>query len=175
MSSAEYTAAREGTAVVEVPGRGILAVTGPQRIKFLHNIVSSDLQSRGPGQGTLAAVMDVKGRLLALMRALVTEDAVLLEMPADRLDVIEALLVHYKVAAPVRFARRPVERGHGHFAHYGLPVDAPVDRHKWFFSYTEARDFILAQAARRVRYPGERYFNRYVQTIWAVMRKPAPR
>ena len=104
----EYAAAREGTAVVDVAGRGILAVTGPQRIKFLHNIVSNDLQSRRPGQGTLAAVMDVKGRLLVLMRALVTEDAVLLEMPADRLDVIEALLVHYKVAAPVRFARRPV-------------------------------------------------------------------
>ena len=104
----EYAAAREGTAVVDVAGRGILAVTGPQRIKFLHSIVSNDLQSRGPGQGTLAAVMDVKGRLLVLMRALVTEDAVLLEMPADRLEVIEPLLVHYKVAAPVRFARRPV-------------------------------------------------------------------
>lgn len=104
----EYRAAREGSAVFDLAGRGILAVTGPQRIKFLHNIVSNDLQSRGPGQGTLAAVMDVKGRLLVLMRALVTEDAVLLEMPADRLDVIEPLLVHYKVAAPVRFARRPV-------------------------------------------------------------------
>ena len=104
----EYAAAREASAVVDIPGRGILAVSGPQRIKFLHNIVSNDLQSRGPGQGTLAAVMDVKGRLLVLMRALVTEDTVLLEMPADRLDVIEPLLVHYKVAAPVRFARRPV-------------------------------------------------------------------
>jgi folate-binding protein YgfZ len=104
----EYAAAREGSAVVDVAGRGILAVTGPPRIKFLHNIVSNDLQSRGPGQGTLAAVMDVKGRLLVLMRALVTEDAVLLEMPEGRLDVIEPLLVHYKVAAPVRFARRPL-------------------------------------------------------------------
>jgi tRNA-modifying protein YgfZ len=104
----EYAAAREAAAVVDVPGRGILAVTGPQRIKFLHNIVSNDLQSRGPGQGTLAAIMDVKGRLLVMLRALVTEDAVLLEMPADRLDVIEPLLVHYKVAAPVRFARPPL-------------------------------------------------------------------
>jgi SAM-dependent methyltransferase len=97
-----------------------------------------------------------------------------------------------------RDARRPLERGRGHFAHYGLPAERPVDRHKWFFSYVEARDFIVAQAqrhglamvemfgteqhrapwvraARRLRYPGERYFNRYVQTIWAVMRKPAPR
>jgi folate-binding protein YgfZ len=107
-TTAQYAAAREASAVVDVPGRAVLAVTGPTRIKFLHNVVSNDLLSRGPGQGTLAAVMDVKGRLLVLMRALVTEDAVLLEMPADRLDVIEPLLVHYKVAAPVRFARREV-------------------------------------------------------------------
>jgi folate-binding protein YgfZ len=107
-AATEYAAAREASAVVDIPGRAVLAVTGPQRIKFLHNIVSNDLQSRRPGQGTLAGVMDVKGRLLVLLRALVTDDAVLLEMPADRLDVIEALLVHYRVAAPVRFARPPV-------------------------------------------------------------------
>jgi tRNA-modifying protein YgfZ len=107
-AATEYAAAREAAAVVDVPGRGLLAVTGPQRIKFLHNILSHDLQSRRPGQGTLAAIMDVKGRLLVLLRALVTDDAVLLEMPADRLDVVEPLLMHYKVAAPVRFARRPL-------------------------------------------------------------------
>lgn len=108
VAAREYSAAREGSALVDLPDRRLLAVTGPQRIKFLHNIVSNDLLSRRLGQGTLAAVMDVKGRLLVLLRALVTDDAVLLEMPADRLDVIEALLVHYKVAAPVRFARPPV-------------------------------------------------------------------
>lgn len=95
-----------------------------------------------------------------------------------------------------RDARRPIERGRGHFAHYGLPQEAPVDRHKWFFSYEEGRDFIASRArrhalelvemygteqhrnallrgARRARYPGVRYFNRYVQTVWAVMRKGA--
>lgn len=94
-----------------------------------------------------------------------------------------------------RDARRPIERGKGGFAHYGLPAERPVDRHKWFFGYVDARDFLLAAAARhglemvelfgteqhrnalvrawrRVRYPGLRYHNRYVQTVWAVMRKP---
>lgn len=93
-----------------------------------------------------------------------------------------------------RDARRPIERGHGGFAHYGLPAERPVDRHKWFFSYTQARDFLLAAAARsslevvemfateqhrplllrqarRLRYPGERYLNRYAQTMWCVLRK----
>jgi hypothetical protein len=98
-----------------------------------------------------------------------------------------------------RDGRRPIERGKGHFAHYGLPPEAPVDRHKWFFSYEEGRDFIAARsarhgleivemfgteqhrnallrAARRALYPGVRYLNRYAQTVWAVMRKAgAPR
>ena len=104
----EYDAAREGAALIAVPERGLLSVTGPQRVKFLHNIVSNDLQSRSPGQGVLLAVMDVKGRLLTLARALVTADAVLLEMPEDRLGRIETLLNHYRVAAPVRFGRPAV-------------------------------------------------------------------
>lgn len=37
----------------------------------------------------------------------------------------------------------------GRFAKfYGLPEDAPVDRHRWFFSYTEARNFFHAHSRR---------------------------
>ncbi len=91
-----------------------------------------------------------------------------------------------------RDARRPIERGQGGFAHYGLPAHKPQDRHKWFFSLTEARSFFAAKATefalrsdelfvtekpspalvrllRSVRHPGERYQNRYSQTLWAVM------
>jgi folate-binding protein YgfZ len=97
---------REGSGVVLLDERGVLAVTGPDRQKFLHKILSNDVVGRAPGQGSLAALMTVKGHLLALMRVLVTEDAVLLEMPADRLPRVEEILTHYRVAAPVRFAAR---------------------------------------------------------------------
>ena len=70
----EYAAAREGTALADLPGRGLLAVTGPTRVKFLQSILSNDVAARRPGQGVLAALMDVKGRLLALMRVLVAEE-----------------------------------------------------------------------------------------------------
>jgi tRNA-modifying protein YgfZ len=102
-----YAAAREGSVVAPLPERGVLAVTGPRRMKFLHDILSQEIEGRGAGEGSLAALMDVKGHLLALMRALVTTDEVLLEMPADRLALVERTLLHYKVAAPVRFAVRP--------------------------------------------------------------------
>ena len=103
----QYQAARESAAAIDLAERGLLAVTGPERQKFLHNLLSNDVQSRQPGQGCLAALMDVKGHLVALMRVLVAEDATLLEVPADRLSVVEAVLVHYRVGAPVRFAGRP--------------------------------------------------------------------
>jgi len=93
-----------------------------------------------------------------------------------------------------RDARRPIEKGAGSFGHYGLPAQRPQDRHKWFFSLAEARLFIeaktrefgmavedmfvtekpsraLIRLLRGIRYPGERYTNRYAQTLWAVLRK----
>ena len=92
-------------------------------------------------------------------------------------------------------ARQPIERGRGSFGKYGLPVQAPMDRHKWFFSLSEAREFIHGQALlrpiaivewlasekprplvvralRRARYPSqERYLNRYAHTVWVVLKK----
>ena len=92
-------------------------------------------------------------------------------------------------------ARRPVERGAARIGHYGLPADAPEDRHKWFFSLSEAMDFIegqkekhpitvvaacatekprplLVRSLRRLRYGRrERYLNRYAHTLWVVLEK----
>ena len=92
-------------------------------------------------------------------------------------------------------ARRAIARGSGQIAHYGLPLTPPPDRHKWFFSLSDAREFLEGQAgllslsavemriADRPR-PGilrallrlftpsrECYLNRYAHTLWAVLEK----
>lgn len=90
-------------------------------------------------------------------------------------------------------ARRPIDRGHGSFSHYGLPVDPPGDRHRWFFNISEAWNFVqeqqtrlpftLAEAwvmekprpypvrlLRKMRYLNPRdYDNRYAHTLWTVL------
>lgn len=104
--SAEYAAARQAAALVELRERAVLAASGPHRQKFLHSILSNDIEGLAPGQGRLAALMDVKGHLLALMRALVAGDVVLLELPKDRLAHVKETLLFYKVGAPVRFEER---------------------------------------------------------------------
>jgi folate-binding protein YgfZ len=101
----EYAAAREGAGFFALPDRALIAVSGPLRQKFLHNILSNDVQARAAGQGSRAAVMDVKGHLVAFLRVLVDRDEVLLEVAGGRVDAVEKLLVHYRVAAPVRFRR----------------------------------------------------------------------
>ena len=104
-----YTAAREGAGVFDLPGRGLIAVSGPLRQKFLHNILSNDVLSRAAGQGCRAAIMDVKGHLIAFLRVLVDKDEIVLEVSGGRADAVEKLLVHYRVAAPVRFRRLEAE------------------------------------------------------------------
>jgi folate-binding protein YgfZ len=105
--AALYDAARENAGSCRLEERGILAVSGPDRQKFLHGILSNDVAGRQPGSGCLAALMDVKGHIVALMRVLVANDVVLLEMPAERLERVQSILTHYRVAAPVRFVPRP--------------------------------------------------------------------
>lgn len=104
-----YAAAREGAALVDLPDRGVLAVTGPLRQKFLQGVLSNDVEGLLPGQGRRAALMDAKGHLLAFLRVLVGQTEVWLEVNGNRLDLVEERLTFYRVAAPVRFQRRPVE------------------------------------------------------------------
>ena len=94
-------------------------------------------------------------------------------------------------------ARMRLQRGHGSFAHYGLPLDPPADRHRWFFNLQEACEFLDARAARhglrtvdrvvcekprlalvralrRVRYPSlQRYLNLYSHTVVYIMERVA--
>jgi folate-binding protein YgfZ len=98
-----YTAARERAAVFDLPERGVLEATGPLRQKFLQGMLTNEVQALAAGQGNASALLDVKGHVQALLRVLVTGDAVLLETREDRSSLVQRTLEHYRVAAPVRF------------------------------------------------------------------------
>ncbi len=104
---AGYRAGREAAALFDLADRGVLAVSGPLRQKFLHNLLSNDVQGRAAGQGSLAALMDARGHLQSFVRVMVGTDTVWLEAPSQRLASLEQTLAHYRVAAPVRFQAVP--------------------------------------------------------------------
>ena len=87
-----------------------------------------------------------------------------------------------------RDARVKIQRGRGSIAHYGLPSKNPLDRHKWFFTVSEAIDFLksikpnnyelkitltepkrnfLIKFFRKLSYSNSAYQNKFCQTIWA--------
>jgi len=103
----EYAAARATTALVDLPSRAVLEVSGPQRQKFLQGMLSQDVAARQPGQGAHAALMSAKGAVQALLRVLVEKDVIILETDLDRIGPVQRTLEHHRVAAPVRFAARP--------------------------------------------------------------------
>lgn len=41
---------------------------------------------------------------------------------------------------------KKILKGESNLKFYGLPVEKPKDRHKWFFNYEEAKDFIYGMA-----------------------------
>lgn len=76
---------------------------------------------------------------------------------------------------------------------YGLPIEKPFDRHRWFFGYTEAEDFIFGMATRmnlqvlqckpyfgarnqikamffRLWMSPRRLHNLFASTLWAVLK-----
>jgi folate-binding protein YgfZ len=93
---------RDGAALARLD-RGVLEAAGPDRQKFLQNMLTNEVLALRPGDGRPGALLDVKGHVQALLRVLVAKDAVHLEMARDRLEPVKQTLDHYKVAAPVRF------------------------------------------------------------------------
>lgn len=81
----------------------LLRATGPQRVKFLHGLLSNDIVGLTPGQSRLAALMNLKGQQVAWMRVLAEKDALVCELPAAVRDTTVETFLHYKVGAPVRF------------------------------------------------------------------------
>ncbi len=77
--------------------------TGPQRVKFLHGLLSNDIAGLAPGQSRLAALMNLKGQQIAWMRVLAEPEALVCEMPVAVRDTAVETFLHYKVGAPVRF------------------------------------------------------------------------
>jgi folate-binding protein YgfZ len=75
----EHEAVRERAGLIDRSERGKIEVTGKDRATFLHGLVSSDVKSLSPGQGSESALLDVHGRVTALLGIHCLADRLVLE------------------------------------------------------------------------------------------------
>lgn len=96
---------RERPGWISLERLALIRVSGPQRVKFLHSLLSNDIAGLAPGQSRLAALMNLKGHQISWMRVMAEADRLTCELPLATRDAVVDMFIHYKVGAPVRFEK----------------------------------------------------------------------
>jgi folate-binding protein YgfZ len=73
----EYRFARETAALADKNYRAFFELTGPDRQRYLNAIVTNDIKSLAPGQGTVALLLNPQGHIKAELEVYALEDRLL--------------------------------------------------------------------------------------------------
>lgn len=111
----EIEAARGGAVLVGLSGRGIIEISGEDRVSFLHSQTTNDVKRLKPGEGCYAAMLTPKGRIIADMTVLCLPDRILLDCEDEAAGTIAATLEKYHITEDVR-----IEDVSGRTAHWGV-------------------------------------------------------
>jgi tRNA-modifying protein YgfZ len=103
-SSDDYAALRESAAIGAIAPRGQIAVGGPDRLTFLHGLLTNDIASLAAGRGCYAAWLTPQGRMLCDLHVLESGDMVLLDVPAAETEAIAARLEQFHFSEDVQIS-----------------------------------------------------------------------
>lgn len=96
-----YTALREGAAWRDVSARGRIRMTGEDRARLLHAMTTQHIQELKPGEGCYGFFLNAQGRILADVRVLCFEDALLLDTEPELRAAVYEHLDRYIIADDV--------------------------------------------------------------------------
>jgi tRNA-modifying protein YgfZ len=91
-SSNGYQALRHHSALVRRGDRGVLVVSGPDRLVWLQGLVTNDVAALRPGESRYAAYLTPQGRMISDMRVANEQDQTFLEVPAALAESLRARL-----------------------------------------------------------------------------------
>jgi folate-binding protein YgfZ len=100
--SARLLAARGGAAAGPVLARGLLRLTGKDRLKFLHRVSTQKVDGLPPGAAVHAAFLGVKGHVIADAIVVLRADEALVDLEPAALEPLRTHLVRYVVMDQVK-------------------------------------------------------------------------
>ena len=112
------------TELALLPGRGVLAVAGADRLSFLQGLVSNDVADATPGRAVWAALLTPQGKWLADFFILSAGDRLLLDCERAQAPDILRRLARYRLRANVELSDLSAD-WHGFAAWNGTPVLPP--------------------------------------------------
>ncbi len=103
----EYRALVEGRAVATRSWVDLLELRGSDRRRFLHGLVTCDVEGLQAGASAFGFVTSVQGRILAEAVVLAREQSLLVELPAGSGEAVAAHFGKYRIADDVTIQPRP--------------------------------------------------------------------
>ena len=123
LSVTRAAALRNGAAVVSLPGRGSLCVTGPDAAELLHGLVTNEVKALRPGAGCHAALLTPKGKMRADLVVLRTApDELLLDCEPSLAAPLAAILSGYVPFSRSTLSDRTEESAVVHLEGPGAPA-----------------------------------------------------
>jgi folate-binding protein YgfZ len=107
--SEESIAARAGAGLFDLSFRAGLRFTGPDRVTFLHNLLSNDVAALRPGTGCYATLLTRESKVVADADVLCLKDAIRLELDRRVKDRARSHLERFLVADDVEIEDRSGE------------------------------------------------------------------
>ncbi len=92
------------TFVHDASARGLLLVSGKDRVDLLQRITTNDLKRLSPGTGNLSCFTTAKGRVIDRCRMLVGQDAILVVTSAGRSPAVAQWIDRYVIIEDVKVA-----------------------------------------------------------------------
>ena len=97
----EHHAVRNSVGITDVSYRGRHRLIGEDRAKFLHRIISNDVESLSIGHGTYATILTHRGKIIADMNISVLEDAIRIDTAPETTEILFTELDKYIIADDV--------------------------------------------------------------------------
>lgn len=97
----EHHAARKNVGIADLSHRGRLRLTGEDRAKFLHRIISNRVEGVPVGQGNYATLLTNRGKIIADMHLYVREEVLYLHTASETTELLFKELDKYIIADDV--------------------------------------------------------------------------
>src|SRR3990167_3038898 len=104
MNATDYETLTQSAGLVDLPEWGVVEISGHDRIAFLHNLLSNDIQTLAPGQSCRAALLAPNAKLIAELVVLAERERHWLLTPRACLPALLSNLERYRISEQVALA-----------------------------------------------------------------------
>jgi folate-binding protein YgfZ len=113
------------SSLAHLPNRGVLSISGADRVSFLNGLVSNDVVRAVPGQAVWAALLTAQGRYVTDFFIFAEDDRLLLDVQAEIAATLLTKLKRFKLRAAVELSDAS-ERFSVYATWNGVPPQVPV-------------------------------------------------